>query len=98
MAIDGRWKLNITSPLGPLESELDVTSSGGALTGIQRGQGDEGPIQNGQVNGNAVVWTVDISQPIATTLTFNGTLNGDRLEGKVQAGMFGAFPFEGTRA
>ncbi|HEY4545695.1 MAG TPA: hypothetical protein VIG90_04610 [Pedomonas sp.] len=98
MAIDGLWKLNITSPLGPMESELSVTSSDGALTGVQRAAGDERAIYNGSVDGNAVVWSVDITQPMPITLIFKGSMDGDRLSGQAQAGSFGAFPFEGTRS
>lgn len=98
MAIDGNWKLNVLSPLGALESELEVTSNGGTLTGTQRGAGDEGPIFDGAVNGDNVTWSVVIQQPIPATLTFNGTVAGDRLEGQVQAGGFGSFEFTGARA
>lgn len=98
MAIDGLWKLNVMSPLGPLESELDAKSDGGALSGVQRGAGEEKEIYNGSVNGNAVAWSVDVTQPMPVNLTFNGTLDGDRLEGKVKAGSFGEFPFSGARA
>lgn len=98
MAIDGLWKLNITSPLGPLESELDLKTDGGSVTGVQRGQGDEHAIYNASVNGNTVVWSVDVTKPMPITLTFKGALDGDRLSGQAQAGMFGSFPFEGSRA
>lgn len=98
MSIDGLWKLNITSPLGPMESELSVTSDGGTLSGVQRGQGDERAIYDGAVSGNSVVWSVDVSQPMPITLTFKGQLDGDRLAGQAQAGMFGSFPFEGARS
>lgn len=98
MAIDGLWKLNITSPLGPMESELSVTNQNGVLSGVQRGAGDERAIYNGSVNGNAVAWSVDITQPMPVSLTFTGTLEGDRLSGQAKAGMFGSFPFEGTRS
>jgi len=98
MAIDGNWKLNINSPLGALESELEVTSNGGTLSGVQRGAGDERAIYDGTVDGDAVTWSVEISQPLPATLTFNGTMNGDRMEGQVRAGAFGSFPFAGERS
>lgn len=97
MAIDGRWTVTVSSPMGPLESELEVTSNGGTLTGTQKASGDERQIYNGTANGNEVSWSVDISQPIPATLTFTGSVEGDTLQGSVQAGMFGAFPFSGSR-
>ena len=97
MAIDGRWTVTVSSPMGPLESELEVTSNGGTLTGTQKASGDERQIYNGTANGNEVSWSVDISQPIPATLTFRGSVDGDSLQGSVQAGAFGAFPFSGSR-
>lgn len=97
MAIDGRWTVTVSSPMGPLESELDVTSNGGTLSGSQKAGGDERQIYDGSVNGDEVAWSVDVSQPIPATLTFKGSVAGDSLEGSVQAGAFGAFPFNGSR-
>lgn len=98
MAIDGRWTVTVNSPMGPLQSELEVTSNGGSLSGTQRASGDERAIYDGSVNGDDVSWSVDISQPIPATLTFRGSVDGDTLQGSVQAGAFGSFPFLGSRA
>jgi hypothetical protein len=32
------------------------------------------------------------------TLTFSGTVDGNNLTGTADTGMFGSFPFQGTRA
>jgi hypothetical protein len=50
------------------------------------------------VNGNDVSWKVSITNPMPLTLTFNGTVDGNSLTGNADTGMFGSFPFQGTRA
>jgi len=97
MAIDGRWSVTVSSPMGPMESELEVTSNGGSLSGTQKAGGDQREIYGGTANGDDVAWSVDISQPIPATLTFKGSVSGDALQGSVQAGAFGSFPFTGSR-
>jgi hypothetical protein len=32
------------------------------------------------------------------TLSFNGSVSGDTINGQADTGMFGSFPFQGTRA
>ena len=49
------------------------------------------------MSGNDVSWKVSITNPMPLTLTFNGTVDGDKLSGTADTGMFGSFPFEGTR-
>ena len=50
------------------------------------------------MNGNDVSWKVSITNPMPLTLTFSGTVEGNNLTGSADTGMFGSFPFQGTRA
>jgi len=50
------------------------------------------------VNGNDVSWKVSITNPMPLTLTFSGSVDGNSMNGTADTGMFGSFPFEGTRA
>jgi hypothetical protein len=50
------------------------------------------------VSGDSVSWKVSITNPMPLTLTFNGTVDGNALNGTADTGMFGSFPFQGTRA
>lgn len=97
MTIDGRWTVTVNSPMGPMETELEVTANGGTLVGKQRAQGEERDIFDGKADGNQVSWSVDINRPISTTLKFSGSVDGDTIQGSVKAGMFGSFPFSGNR-
>ena len=98
MAIDGKWNLTIKTPLGDRASTLDVTSSGGKLSGAQTADDGTQAIENGEINGDAASWSVDITSPMPLTLSFEGTVSGDTLSGTVRLGSFGESTFEGQRA
>ena len=99
MAVDGTWKLVVSTPMGAQESTLVVSSSGSTLTGTQSaGSGDGRPIDEGTVDGNDITWKASITKPMPMTLEFSGTVDGDSLTGSVKLGMFGSASFTGTRA
>lgn len=99
MAADGKWQLTINTPLGAQQSMLDITTSGGSLTGTQSAAtGDEKPIENGKVTGDQISWKASITKPMAMTLEFSATVQGDSMTGSVKLGMFGTQSFRGVRA
>lgn len=99
MAVEGTWKLVVKTPMGDQESTLVIQSSGGAFTGTQSaGQGDGRPIDALSVDGNDVSWKASITKPMAMTLEFSGTVDGDNIAGSVKLGMFGSAKFTGVRA
>ena len=98
MAVDGNWNLVMTTPMGERKASLSVKSAGGTLTGTQGAEGNSTEIFEGTVSGDDVAWKVSITNPMPLTLTFNGTVDGNSLNGTADTGMFGSFPFEGTRA
>ena len=98
MAVDGTWKLVVNTPMGAQESTLVISSSGATLTGTQSaGSGEGRPIDEGTVDGNDIAWKASITKPMAMTLDFSGTVDGDTLTGQVKLGMFGNAPVTGTR-
>jgi hypothetical protein len=98
MAADGTWNLTMNTPMGERRSTLTLSTSGGTLTGKQEAEGNTTEIAEGTVNGNDLSWQVSITNPMPLTLTFHGTVDGDTLNGTADTGMFGSFPFSGTRA
>ena len=98
MAADGTWNLTMQTPMGERRSTLTLSTAGGTLTGKQEAEGNTTDIADGTVNGNELSWKVSITNPMPLTLTFTGTVDGDTLSGSADTGMFGSFPFEGTRA
>jgi hypothetical protein len=98
MAADGTWNLTMDTPMGERRSTLTLSTAGGTLTGKQEAEGNTTDIAEGTVNGNNLSWKVSITNPMPLTLTFNGTVEGNNLTGTADTGMFGSFPFQGTRA
>lgn len=98
MAADGTWNLTMQTPMGERRSTLTLSTADGTLTGKQEAEGNTTDIAEGTVNGNDLSWKVSITNPMPLTLTFNGTVDGNSLNGSADTGMFGSFPFEGTRA
>ena len=98
MSADGTWNLTMQTPMGERRSTLTLSTAGGNLTGQQEAEGNTTDITEGTVSGNDLSWKVSITNPMPLTLTFNGTVNGNSLNGTADTGMFGSFPFEGTRA
>jgi hypothetical protein len=98
MAADGTWNLTMQTPMGERTSKLTLSTAGGSLTGQQEAEGNTTDIAEGTVSGNEVSWKVSITNPMPLTLTFSGTVDGNSLNGSADTGMFGSFPFQGTRA
>jgi predicted alpha/beta superfamily hydrolase len=100
--VEGAWNVTVNSPMGVQEMKLILKTDGAALTGTAIGAavGPEGSqeIANGKVSGGGVAWQMSITQPMRLTLSFSGTVSGDRLSGMVKAGAFASFPFSGARA
>ncbi len=97
MSVDGSWKITVNSPMGKQESTLSFTTDGATLTGTQSGQGATSDIKDGKVDGDNVSWSNSITSPFPMTLEFTGTVSGDSIKGKVKAGSFGSFDFEGAK-
>lgn len=96
--MDGTWNIEMESPLGRKEASLDIAIQGDALTGMMRSDDlGEAEMENGRVDGNAVSWTADISEPMPIALEFDGTATGDTMSGEVKMGAFGVFPFTATK-
>jgi hypothetical protein len=98
MAIDGNWKIAMETPLGTRQASLTLDTSGGGLTGKMTGDAGSTAIYDGQVNGNAIGFKVDIVEPMPMTLEFTATVEGDKFAGNVKLGMFGNAPLTGSRA
>jgi hypothetical protein len=98
MAIDGSWKIAMETPMGTRNATLALATNGGALTGKMSGDAGSIDIYDATASGNKVSFKVDITQPMALTLDFNATIDGDKLSGSVILGMFGNASLSGSRA
>lgn len=97
MAADGTWNITVDTPMGSRTTTLELKSEGDKLEGVQSEGSNKTDITEGRVDGNLVTWKVAIADPMPMTLEFTGEIDGDAIKGKANTGMFGAFPFSGTR-
>ena len=98
MAVDGNWKLTMSTPMGERQADLTLKADGSTLTGSQSADGDAGEIFDGTVNGDDVAWKLSITNPMPLTLSYTGKVSGDSMSGEMGIGPMGSFPFTGTRA
>lgn len=96
--VDGNWETVTHSPMGDQKATLTVTSAGDSFTGTYAGAMGSTEIKDGKVDGDTLMWSLDITVPMPMTLTCKATVDGDAMTGTVTAGAFGSFPMEGTRA
>jgi hypothetical protein len=98
MSADGNWNLVISTPMGERQGTLSVKAEGTVLTGSQAAEGNSAEIFDGHVNGDTISWKVAITNPMALTLEFSGTVQVDSISGTVVFGALGSSSFSGTRA
>lgn len=98
MSADGTWNTTMQTPMGPQQGTLLLKTDGNVLTGKLSGSQGEIEIKDGTVDGNSLAWKADITTPMAMTLEFSATVNGDEISGNVKLGAFGNASLTGTRA
>jgi len=99
MAVDGTYNINLETPMGNRPGKLTLKTDGGSLSGTFAAEGAENTFTDGTVSGEEIAFMAQVSTPMGQiTLNFKGTVSGDAISGQVQAGEFGSFPFNGTRA
>lgn len=96
--VDGSYDCVTKSPMGDQKSVFTVNSDGGSFTGQNAGAMGSLDVENGKVDGNKLTWKMDMKVPMPMTLEGEATVSGDAINGKVNAGAFGALALTGTRA
>ncbi|MGE3143421.1 MAG: hypothetical protein AB7L65_08875 [Hyphomonadaceae bacterium] len=96
MSADGKWNVTVNSPMGALQSDLTIKTSGDAFAGRMEGKLGAQDI-SGKVDGDSLTWAAAITQPMPLNLEFNVKTAGDEMSGSVKAGSFGSFPLVGKR-
>ena len=95
--VDGVWDTVTNTPMGPQNATLTLATDGNTLTGNMSGPQGAIDIEDGTVDGDSLSWKANITSPMAMTLEFSATVNGDEISGNVQLGAFGNASFSGTR-
>lgn len=88
----------MNTPMGAQNATLTLTTDGSQLTGKMSGPQGELDLQDGTADGDNLTWKADITTPMAMTLEFSATVEGDEISGSVKLGAFGNASFNGTRA
>jgi hypothetical protein len=97
MSIDGTWNLTVNTPMGAQQSTIDFTTDGDTLNGNVTAP-QPGSIYEGKVDGDTAEWKIDITVPMALTVQFQVTVDGDSLSGTASAGPFPPSQVSGQRA
>ena len=99
--LDGNYQCSIDTPMGAQSFLLTVKVAGDSFAGKASGAmgGESGSLAfDGTVDGDTISWTMPVPKPMPITLTCRATIDGDRLDGKVKAGIFGSYSITGERA
>lgn len=98
MSADGTWNTTMNTPMGVQKGTMELTTDGATLSGTLTGPQGEIKLEEGTVDGNSLTWKASITSPMAMTLEFTATVDGDEMSGDVKLGAFGNATFSGTRA
>ena len=98
MSIAGNWDIVLNTPMGKQKGKMTANVSGGELAGEILSPLGAIPIEDGKTEGDSAQWNCKVTTPIAMTLEFNVTIDGDDLKGEVKVGPMGKNTVEGTRA
>lgn len=94
--VDGRWKMVLSTPVGPQEFTAHFVTDGGVLTGTLYSAMDPQDF-TGTVSGGNIKFDLKVTKPLALTLKYDVQIDGDKLTGKVKMGFFGTAKLVGTR-
>ena len=98
MSVEGTWRLVVQSPMGKQNLTLVLHEDGGAVSGTQSNDAGQrsAEIFETRLDGDRLAWKVTLKE-MRMTLSFDTTVEGDALSGKVKAGLFGKFAVSGQR-
>ena len=96
MLIDGTYEIIVQSPMGERKTTLVVKGDGDRFNGTNSGAMGTSDVE-GQIEGNTLTWKQKMTTPIPITLEMKASVEGDKVEGSVRAGMMGTFPLRGVR-
>ncbi|MEM9706439.1 MAG: hypothetical protein AAF850_10240 [Pseudomonadota bacterium] len=98
MSVDGKWNMVIKTPMGDQTGVLTLKQEGDALSGEMSSNQGATPVEDGRVEGDKLMWSVNVTSPMPVKLEFEGALDGANLGGNVKLGAFGTSTFSGTPA
>jgi hypothetical protein len=97
MSADGKWKITVQSPLGMQVVTADIRTEGATFSARTEGGPMGGQDIAGEVMGDTLTWSTNITSPIHLKIDFEAKVDGDRMAGQAKLGMFGNAPLTGER-
>lgn len=95
--VDGAYDCVAKTPLGEQKGVLTVISAGDSFHGTFAGMLGSLDVADGTVDGNRLIWKMNMTMPMPVTMECEAEVNGDSISGTMQLGAFGAAGFTGTR-
>jgi len=97
MAIDGTYKVEVSTQRGAQTGELVIKSSGNTVSGVYKTQRGDQPF-TGTLDGNKAKWTINVQSPMGSmAIGYDVTVTGNDITGTVSMGQFGNAPLKGTK-
>ncbi|MFD0870891.1 MULTISPECIES: DJ-1/PfpI family protein [Paenibacillus] len=95
--VQGKWDTTISTPIGKLSVELDITSEDGQIAGTAK-QGEEiVPMDKPVLVGNQLTWSMKVTKPMRLTLKFTVSIDGNKMHGAAKAGVLPSSKLIGHR-
>ncbi len=96
-SVDGAYDCITKTPMGDQKSVFTVISKDGTFHGTNAGPLGSLDVKDGKVEGNRLIWKMEMTIPMPMTLDCEATIDGDTLTGTIETGGFGTMAMSGTR-
>ncbi|MFE2911950.1 hypothetical protein ACFXI0_08395 [Kitasatospora indigofera] len=97
MTAEGIWDLSVSTPIGRIETVIELAPQAGVLTGSAHGAGENVPLSDITLDGDRLTWKQAVTKPLRVNLAFAVTIDGDTLTGTSKAGRLPASKVTGRR-
>ena len=98
MAIEGTYKVELTTTLGTENITLTLDTFEDSLNGYMEGFFGQQSFVDGTIDGNDISFSVEAESPVGRLqIDVTATIDGDNIAGQVQIGGFRPSQFQGTR-
>ncbi len=98
MSFDGRWRVEIPTPLGRQDVLLDIQDHDGQVSGTATQGAETVPFIDPVMVGDQLQWSQQITQPMKMKIKFEIVRDGDTLTGKAKPGYLPSITISGTRS
>jgi hypothetical protein len=97
MSFEGTWDLTIATPIGRMNSVVELSRRDGVLSGHAKGAAEQVALQDIVVDGDHLTWRQSVTKPMRLNLAFAVRVEGDTLTGTSKAGRLPASKVTGRR-